>query len=433
MAGFFMTPSNLPGPLVESILAGRCVLFVGSGLSAQIKRSDGRPLPTWKQLLEELIAAAGIYIDALDAQDMSTAVWIGQLIQVAESLQESIPEDFLQHFFNQVFGDGALHPGPNHTYIPRIRLRAVLTSNYDSLLEQGFKDVTGSQPLTLTFDTFLSAKCPLREPQFFILKIHGDFRNAANIVLGVRNYQTIIHHHPLSRLTLKNIFNSYTVLFVGYGAADPDLDDVLNSLAIVLRHSSMPHYMILPEDRFTALERRRLLFDQRLQVIEYDPVDDHRLLTELIRTLQHVELLNSLHSNETKPRVLIAIHRNDLQRLDDFLDALESRGFSYQYLDLSELWQANVLDRTRADVERSAVVVHVTSINYNKDFDFIIAAAYNADRPLVPVILDDVAVPQPLRRFFCVRFSERDREGSVERLADLIGQHAELANHTAPA
>ena len=45
----------VPEMLVRSIRDDRCVLFVGAGLSAQAKRSEGTSLPTWRALLERMI------------------------------------------------------------------------------------------------------------------------------------------------------------------------------------------------------------------------------------------------------------------------------------------------------------------------------------------------------------------------------------------
>mgnify|MGYP001536573241 FL=1 len=45
----------IPNILENDYLKGNCVLFVGAGISARIKRNNGTNVPNWKELVNLLI------------------------------------------------------------------------------------------------------------------------------------------------------------------------------------------------------------------------------------------------------------------------------------------------------------------------------------------------------------------------------------------
>lgn len=66
-----------PRPLVKSLREGRCVLFVGSGLSAWAK------LPTWPQLLQDI--AEEMRADEPDQPESLSAALAHRLTQGPKS------------------------------------------------------------------------------------------------------------------------------------------------------------------------------------------------------------------------------------------------------------------------------------------------------------------------------------------------------------
>ena len=46
----------IPPSLLRIIREGKCVLFVGAGVSAQAQTENGEHLPTWGKLLEKMVA-----------------------------------------------------------------------------------------------------------------------------------------------------------------------------------------------------------------------------------------------------------------------------------------------------------------------------------------------------------------------------------------
>ena len=93
--------------MVEAIKSNKCLIFVGAGLSAGAVRPDGRPLPLWPELLEELIdwtVKNGI-INEQYAELISQIVRKGDLLKAAQALQNKLNPSQLCQFLDSVFGE----------------------------------------------------------------------------------------------------------------------------------------------------------------------------------------------------------------------------------------------------------------------------------------------------------------------------------------
>ena len=77
----------------------------------------------------------------------------------------------------------------------------------------------------------------LRNNQFFVFKVHGDVNLPGSIILSNRDYARLLYLSPGYRSFLETVFASYTVLFVGFGGADPDLNGVVDRLSIIYERS----------------------------------------------------------------------------------------------------------------------------------------------------------------------------------------------------
>src|ERR1035437_4090511 len=75
-----------------------------------------------------------------------------------------------------------------------------------------------------------------------------------------------------------------SVLFVGFGGTDPDLDGLLSKVA-AFDGRRRRHWMVVPEGKFPSLKATRLLHDKGVRVIEYPFYSRHSRLTEFLGIL----------------------------------------------------------------------------------------------------------------------------------------------------
>jgi hypothetical protein len=218
--------------------------------------------------------------------ELRSMISAGQLVPAAQELQEHLLPGILAKYLQQTFGDSAVRPTDVHFTVAQMDVRAILTSNYDSLIEGAIAHLNGGRlPLCLTQEDLLARPCPLRTGDFFVFKIHGDYQRPASVVLGSRDYDTLLFRSPSYRHFLERIFSGYTVLFIGFGATDPDLDAALAKLNAIYGRGADPHYILMPQGRLSTIEQRRLLADRRLWVIEYPADSDHSALPAVLAHL----------------------------------------------------------------------------------------------------------------------------------------------------
>lgn len=279
---------KIPSELLDAIKNKECVLFVASGLSSNVKRSNGKALPGWKSFLIELLEWAkskrlSFFSDPDDIKEMINK---GNLLMAAQELQDIISSGEFSDFLNDVFRDNEVIPSSTHLELTHIPFRAIVTTNYDSLIEAAYiiKNA-GRVPKKLTQVDLLNNPNPLRKKDFFIFKLHGDMDRPETVVLGNKNYNHLMYKSPEYLSFLEVLFVTHTILFVGFGGSDYDLDFVINKLSTIFAKSIDKHYILLPSEKFNLTEKRRLLLDKRLEVIDYEKDPEHTQVDKFISNL----------------------------------------------------------------------------------------------------------------------------------------------------
>ena len=97
----------------------------------------------------------------------------------------------------------------------RLPFAAIITTNYDRILELSYLKATLEDPTVVTYAESEVLGTLLFEGRFFILKAHGDIRKASEIVLTTQDYRQIIHANPAFNDVFSAIMMTKSVLFLG--------------------------------------------------------------------------------------------------------------------------------------------------------------------------------------------------------------------------
>jgi hypothetical protein len=210
--------------LVDSLLAGECVLFVGAGLSR------GAGLPDWNQLIDRLIAdlkiAPGGRHDHLD---------------LAQWYREHFGAASLANVISRTFSDATCRPLPTlaHYLLMSLPARHVITTNYDDLLERALAAVK-------RYPVKVAQQCDVpRTGQaggVFVVKLHGDVSSPDEIVLSRDDYDEFFERRPAMALLLESLLLNQTFFFVGYGLRDPNFRQIFARIARMLREARRPAF-----------------------------------------------------------------------------------------------------------------------------------------------------------------------------------------------
>ncbi|MEJ7809790.1 MAG: SIR2 family protein, partial [Gemmatimonadaceae bacterium] len=242
------------------------MLFVGAGLSA------AAGLPTWRGLLDDVIATTGEGSEgAPETGELRALLGAGKLLEVAEHCRAKDPQRFNEVLRRRLAVDGVDVPRA-HRAIVGLPFAAVVTTNFDRLLERAYETLahTGA-PRAPTYDQLPTLGTLLFEGAFFILKAHGDIGAPDNLVITATDYREISHANPAFADIFSAILLTRAILFVGYSLSDPDFRLLFDRQLTAFPGALPPRYALMTG--VGAVEREILKKTAQIQVLPYEVVD----------------------------------------------------------------------------------------------------------------------------------------------------------------
>jgi len=214
-----MTSVRIPPLLLESIERGGCVLFVGAGVSYEAG------LPTASDLAKML---------ANEADYPKT--FPHDLIEVSQYYEARFGRAFLMSRLREVLQEPE-QPSETYRLIAALsrKFRAIITTNYDSLLEKAFEEI--GCPFYRVIEAADLANAPVGTDVPILLKIHGDLNKPETIILTREDYYHYLDKSLKSTLgvVLKAQLATGTFLFVGYSLRDYNFVSLFESVRKELR------------------------------------------------------------------------------------------------------------------------------------------------------------------------------------------------------
>src|SRR3984893_2026606 len=215
---------EIPHELVNAIVRGDAVLFIGAGLSIDAG------LPGWNELLEPLANSINLPM-ALRTDPL----------KVAQYYQNKRGRNvLLNHICEQTDTIGKA-PTPNHMRLARLGIHTWVTSNYDSLLEQTLHQAE-MRFIKVVCDHDLSTTS---SETMTLIKLHGDREQPNTIVITQQDYETYFRHFPRVKQKLTSLLVDKTFLFIGYSINDPDFNQIQSEIVFDLKDHHRTAYAVL--------------------------------------------------------------------------------------------------------------------------------------------------------------------------------------------
>jgi SIR2-like domain len=274
----------IPEILLSNLKNKNCSVFVGAGLS--IKSG----LPSWKVLLEELIAEVEKLPYDTTKQRSDYLEMIkdsNKYLMLASDIKSSLAKNFYD-YLERRFADKALAPNINHNLISEIPFQFIITTNYDQLIEKAYAFNKQILHPVLTPSNSRDIAYKIWNNEFFILKAHGDISiRKDEIVMTEQDYREILFKNPGFQSALQVLFSTKSILFVGTSFSDPDFILLMRYLHSAYHGGGPTHYILVNENEIFDVEARRNMEDFNLHTIKYNPENDFEQITQFLEYLKN--------------------------------------------------------------------------------------------------------------------------------------------------
>jgi len=202
--------------LAEELEKGKLVVFVGAGVS----KNSG--LPDWKELIKDYAEYRGI-------KEFTSKEYL------------TIPEEVFERYGSLKYYEiaekrfsGKYFPNSIHKILKEMDLTYIITTNYDTLIEDEIKNLQ-----VVSKDEDL----PYTSSNRMLIKMHGDFKNK-NIVLKKSDYDNYEKNFPLISTFIKGLFTTNTILFIGYSYNDVNVQQIMNWIKEILKEETRKAFLV---------------------------------------------------------------------------------------------------------------------------------------------------------------------------------------------
>ena len=202
--------------LAEELEKGKLVVFVGAGVS----KNSG--LPEWEELIKN-------YADYRGIKEFTSKQFL------------TIPEEVFERYGSLKYYEiaekrfsGKYVPNSIHRILKKMKLTYIITTNYDTLIEDEIKNLQ-----IVSKDEDL----PYTNSNKMLIKMHGDFENK-NIVLKQSDYDNYEKNFQLISTLVKGLFTTNTVLFIDYSYSDTNVQQIMNWIKEILKEKTRKAFLV---------------------------------------------------------------------------------------------------------------------------------------------------------------------------------------------
>jgi hypothetical protein len=273
---------KIPTDLIEAFKEEKGGLFIGAGMS----RAVG--LPSWKEMLNDLVELARNVSYKPNREFIDSCVELlddpSKFLIVAQELKDFLQDSFRKYII-QKFSDNCPPPSKSHLKLMEYPYKFIITTNYDTLLENAYVTIHTKQAKAYTFKDSPDIAYDLWNGRPFILKAHGDAnKTQQGIILTEMDYRQILFQEKGYQSILQTLFTTKTILFIGASLSDPELKLLLSFIHSSFHGGGPTHYALISEKEMNNVEAESWRKNFNIQIIPYSPDHEHNQVSEFIET-----------------------------------------------------------------------------------------------------------------------------------------------------
>ena len=271
-----------PDDLVLELARKRCVLFLGSGISANSSDKDGNHPPTWRKFLEE----GNSKINAPEHDIIKRCIDNYEYLMACELLRKKLGHDAFDELLKKMFRGNGFDSAPIHEYIFALDSRITITPNFDKIYDN-YAQTKSHNTIVLKHYYDNDIVKYLRGMDSLIIKNHGTIDTTDKIVFTQSDYAKVRIENSDFYKIMEALILTHTFVFLGAGLNDPDIKLLFENYATTF-HVSKNHYFVIPENTYSEIELDVYKETMHLDFIKYDPADNHKKLTDGLKDLSQM-------------------------------------------------------------------------------------------------------------------------------------------------
>ncbi len=258
----------MPKELEEAVRKNELIVFVGAGLSYNLLNIKKQPLGGWSNLVLQILLH--LKEEGYDVDHLITLVPRCQPIKVLDLIDDdsNLPKKRISDFIKDFLDLDDENEFNLHKKLYQLSSK-IITTNYDTAFEKAIPELRKNRAYKgknyeLTKHKEVNAS--------LLFKLHGCFEDADSMVLFPQNYKDLYENTHKdaehSILVLKNIILNKSILFVGTGMGDFQINNLFKEIKNLQGDHYQKHYIITK----TALDSS-LHFLTAIQVNDYTEIE----------------------------------------------------------------------------------------------------------------------------------------------------------------
>lgn len=260
---------QFPQPLKESIIQNRCLPIIGSGFSLNAEIPEGKRMLAWEALGRAF------------ANEMPGYVY-SNTIDAISAYEHAYSRPVMSEKMKNFLLSGQIRPASTHEAFCRLQFDIVCTTNFDHLLEDGYRKI--SKPCRAIISESQLSVAPMKD-ELTLLKFHGDIDHPDRMVATEEDYDKFLDQNPMLATYLSNLLITRTPLFIGYSLDDDDFRQIWQVIKSRLGRMTRQGYVI----KVNCSDTERSRYERRgvkVVNIEGNPKDYPQILTKLFKEIK---------------------------------------------------------------------------------------------------------------------------------------------------
>lgn len=256
-----------PEALIEELANRRCIIFLGSGVSATAKNADGRSPKTWERFIR---SGLSLVPQDTDRDFIEEALNQKKLLIALQCLYESIDRGTYCHFVEEEYLRPNYNPSDIHKLIAAIDAKIVITTNFDKIYD---KVCNPEGHCKIVYNNSGHLSDHIRSGRRLIIKAHGEIDDVRKMIFTKRQYFEAKRDYPEFYTILGALFATNTILFLGCSMDDPDVTLLLENIFISTT-AFKPHYAVELQGRVHPILKKDWESSYNISLLEYGPTYD---------------------------------------------------------------------------------------------------------------------------------------------------------------